>query len=243
MNLRTAIRLSTVFLLAAMSAARADPIRFITIDTAPWASTETTGGQPVGVFPDVVAEIARRTGLDIHTDLAPFARIPRELEANRQDCTILVWSDQWAPFMTQGEIVSTHVMGVIARKGMTLRSYEDLHGMSVSMLRGLSLGSRFDSDTSIQRQYDTDYNQGLNKLAHGRLDAVAGALPTIRHLARQSGLEDHLGDQIALSELVLRFQCAKGSPRLGIMPQVDAAIGAMVADGTIERIKTRWNYH
>ncbi|WP_085373242.1 substrate-binding periplasmic protein [Magnetospirillum sp. ME-1] len=223
--------------------AAAEPVRFVTIDTAPWASVEPKSGKAEGVFPDIVAELVRRTGLDILVELQPFARIPRELETSRQDCTILVWNEQWAPFMVQGEVVSNHPVGVIARKGLRLRSYENLRGLSVSVLRGLPLGPRFDGDESVHRQYDTDYLQGLNKLAHGRVDAVAGALPTIAYLAEQNGLDRHLGDRLELSQMLLRFQCAKGSPRLDVMPAIDAAIRAMLADGTIERIKASRDYH
>jgi polar amino acid transport system substrate-binding protein len=243
MPIRAVALVSAMFLCLWGMAARAEAVRFVTIDTAPWASLERQSGMALGVFPDIIRELERRTGIPIRMELQPFARIPKELESLRQDCTILVWNDQWASFMVQGEFVSSHLIGVIARNGVKLQSYDDLSGLSVSVLRGLSLGERFDTDASIHRQYDTDYVQGLNKLAHGRLDAVAGALPTIAHLAQQNGLGGHLGDRLTLTELTLRFQCAKGSARRDIMPAINEAILAMTADGTLESIKTRWDYH
>lgn len=222
--------------------AAADPIRFVTIDTAPWASHDPAAGKAVGVFPDLLDEITRRSGLGAVAALQPFARIPRELEAGRQDCTILVWNESWTTFLNPGEVVSSHVIGVIARKGIALNGYDDLRGLSVSMLRGLSLGTRFDGDSSVERQYDTDYAQGLNKLAHGRVDAVAGALPTIAHLAKGMGFADQLGDHLVLSEMVLRLQCTKTFGRTQVWDRMNAAVRDMTADGTIERIKSRWDY-
>lgn len=243
MAVRAATLASALLLCLAGTPARADPLRMVTIDTAPWASLDGPSGRPVGVFPDLVAELTRRTGLSFTMDLQPFARIPRELETRRQDCTILVWNEQWSAFMVRGETVSAHPIGVIARKGVRLRSYDDLRGLSISVLRGLSLGERFDTDVAILRQHDTDYLQGLNKLARGRLDAISGALPTIDHLARGGGLEHHLGDRLALGEMQLSFQCARGSAGMAAMPAVDAAIRAMVADGSVERVKAAWDYH
>lgn len=243
MSVRAAALASALTLCLGGTAVRADPIRVVTIDTAPWASAEAASGHPEGVFPDIMAELARRTGLEFSIELQPFARIPRELETRRQDCTILVWNEQWSPFMVRGETVSSHPIGIIARRGVRLTAYEDLAGLSVSVLRGLSLGTRFDADASIRRQYDTDYLQGLNKLAHGRLDAVSGALPTIDHLARRNGLAGHLGDRLALAEMQLSFQSARGSPATAAMPAVNDAIRAMVADGGVERIKAAWNYY
>lgn len=223
-------------------AAWATELRLVTIDVAPWASADPVSGKPVGVFPEVVAEIERRTGYAIAISLQPFVRIPRELEALHEDCTILVWSDGWAPFMVKGEMVSTHVFGVIARKGIPLARFEDLYPLEISVLRGLVLGDRFDHDPNIRRQFDTDYATGLRKMTHGRLDAVAGALPTIRYLARQSGVAAALGDELVLSEVELPFQCAKGSAHLDAMPAVNQAIRDMRADGTIERIKREYDY-
>lgn len=222
--------------------ALATELRLVTIDVAPWASTDAASGKPIGVFPELVAEIQRRTGYAITISLQPFARIPHELESVREDCTILVWSDEWAPFMVRGELVSTHVFGVVARKGIKLARFEDLSGLDVSVLRGLSLGQRFDTEQSIRRQFDTDYLMGLRKLAHGRLDAVAGAMPTIRFLARQEGLSGILGDELVLSEVELPFQCAKGSTKLSTMPAINQAIRDMRADGTIDRIKREYDY-
>ena len=223
-------------------AASATELRLVTIDVAPWASTDAVSGKPVGVFPEVVAEIERRTGYTIAISLQPFVRIPRELEAGHEDCSILVWSDGWAPFMVKGELVSTHVFGVIARKGIKLARFDDLIGMKVSVLRGLSLGDRFDDDQRIQREFDTDYITGLRKMTHNRLDAVAGALPTIRYLARQQGMSAALGAELVLSEVELPFQCAKGSAHLDAMPAVNQAIRDMRADGTIDRIKRDYDY-
>ena len=223
-------------------AAFAKDLRFVTIDVAPWASLDPQSGKPVGVFPAVVAEIERRTGHHIAIFLQPFARIPYELEAAQKDCAILVWNDDWARFMVRGEVVSTHVFGVIARKGVKLGDYDDLHGLDISVLRGLSLGERFDNDPAIKRQIDTDYLMGLQKLAHRRLDAVAGALPTIRYLAKQKGLDGELGEQFTLSEVVLPFQCAKASPNLDVMPAINQAIVEMRNDGSIDKIKKDYDY-
>jgi polar amino acid transport system substrate-binding protein len=242
MPVRKAALTLVLFLFLGGTTAGAEPVRFVTIDTAPWASQDPKSGRVEGVFPDIIAEFQRRTGLEVQIELQPFARIPRELENGRQDCTILVWNDQWAPFMVRGELITPHPMGVIARKGIKLRSMDDLHGLSVSVLRGLSLGQSFDNNPSIHRQMDTDYVQGLNKLAHSRLDAVAGALPTIDYLAKQNGLAETLGERLVVIELLLRFQCAKGSRHLGIMPDVDKAIRDMSEDGSLNRIKARWGY-
>lgn len=222
--------------MSASSAAMARDLKFITIDVAPWASADPKTGKPWGVFPAVVDEIARRTGAKITYTLHPFSRIDRELETGGQDCTIIVWTDDRARIVEKGELVSNHPMGVIARKGVAINSYDDLRDHTISVLRGLSIDSRFDADQNIRRDYDDDYAMGLRKIAHGRVDGVAGAIPTISFLAKQLKLEDNLGNALQLSTIPLVLQCAKKSPNIDFMPNLNQAIRDMRDDGTLKRI-------
>lgn len=230
LSLATALALCVSFPVAARD------LKFITLDVAPWASIDKKTGKPWGVFPAVVEEIARRTDSKISYTLHPFSRIDRELEKGGQDCTIIVWTEDRARIVKRGELVSDHPMGVIARKGVSLKKYEDLQGKTVSTLRGLSIDARFDADTTVRRDYDDDYSMGLRKIAHGRIDGIAGAIPTIQFLAKQEGLDGHLGESLAITTIPLVLQCAKKSPNIDFMPKLDQAIRDMRDDGTLKRI-------
>lgn len=213
----------------------AKDLKFITIDVAPWAWSDPGTGRLMGVFPDVVRELERRTGNRIAMSLQPFARINRELESAAQDCTIIVWIDSNERFVKKGELVSDHPMGVIARRGVTLKAYDDLKPLTIAVLRGAPTDQRFDNDDSLKKDYDTtDYSQGLAKIAHNRVDAIAGAMPTIQFLANQEGIP--LGDQLQLGTIPLLLQCALKSPNLDAMPALNQAIRDMQQDGTMARI-------
>jgi polar amino acid transport system substrate-binding protein len=227
-------------LLIAGPAARAEQrsLNFITIGVAPWAFTDKGSGKSLGVFPAVVSELERRTGFRILQSYEPFARIDHELETGSQDCTILVWSDNRARIVERGELVASHPMGVIARKGVKITQYADLKGKTISVLRGLAIEPRFDADPDIIKDADSDYILGVRKMAHQRVDAVAGAVPTIQFLARQEGLEQYLGDRLMLVDTPLVLQCSKKSANLDLMPALNKAIRQMREDGTIDRIKS-----
>ena len=63
------------------------------MEVAPWAYRDVSGIGYSGIFPDLVREMERRTGYEIVITLTPYARIDRELESHRQDCTMIwVWS-------------------------------------------------------------------------------------------------------------------------------------------------------
>lgn len=233
---KAAAALMAAAMMTAPTTLAARSLKFITIDVAPWASLDKATGKPKGVFPAVVDEIARRTQSDITYTLHPFSRIDRELETGGQDCTIIVWTDERARIVERGELVSNHPMGVIARKGVKVGKYEDLAGLTISTLRGLSIEPRFDADQGIHRDYDDDYAMGIRKIAHGRIDGIAGAIPTIQFQARELGLDASLGDVLPISTIPLVLQCSKTSPNIDFMPKLDQAIRDMRDDGTLQRI-------
>lgn len=240
-GLKYFVLLAWLSLLCAAVPAR--EIRFISVETSPWASIDSRSGRAVGAFPDMVEELQRRTGHAMKISLQPFARIENELESGRQDCTIILWNEPRARLVEKGEAVYFHEMGVIARRGIRLRSYEDLRPLSISVLRGLSFDSRFDSDKLIRKEFDANYMIGVRKLAHRRVDAVAGAIQTLKQLAKEEGLEDYLGESLLLGQIELVLQCAKTSPNLDVMPELNRAIRGMRADGTLERIVRKNNYY
>lgn len=128
-------------------------------------------------------------------------------------------------------------MGIIAAKGVRLDGFDDLHRLNgISVLRGLAMGGGFDENARLRKEFDTDYQTGLRKLAHGRVEAVAGAMPTIRYLAAQMGLDHHLGQQLLLSQMDLVLQCSLKSPHLNAMEQFNRAIRDMRDDGTLDAI-------
>lgn len=227
-----ALVLVAVLMAPAVAAAE---LRFISLEAAPWASLDAAG-RPTGAFAAIAAEIGRRTGDRIIPTLHSFARIDRELEAGSQDCTIILWSDARTRIVERGEAIYPMPFGIIARKGVPLVSYDDLRPLTISVVRNLAIETRFDTDETLRKDFDKDYVIGLHKIAHGRLDAIAGALPTIRYIAGNLGLAHHLGPQLALATIPLTLQCAKASPNLAAMPRLNEAVRAMRADGTLARL-------
>ncbi|MCA1908583.1 MAG: transporter substrate-binding domain-containing protein [Magnetospirillum sp.] len=212
-------------------------LRFITIDVAPWAAFDPETKKITGVFPAVMDELSRRTGHNITTTLQPFARIDRELETGAQDCTVIIWNDDRSRIVRKGERLALHPIGIIAAKGVQLNTLEDAARLDgISVLRGLTLGGGFESAPRLRKEYDTDYATGLRKLAHGRVQAVAGAMPTIRYQAQQMGLSQHLGAQLLLSNIDLVLQCSLKSPNLDLMEQMNRTILDMRDDGSLDAI-------
>lgn len=224
-----------------LPAAAAAELRMISIDARPWAWNDPDGTVR-GAFADIVAEMSRRTGEPIRTTLSPFARIDRELESGQQDCTIILWNEARARIVDRGEDVYMMTFGVVARRGVSLHGYDDLAKLTVSVTRNLRIDPRFDEDSAIRKDFDKDYEIGLQKLAHQRLDAVAGAIPTILYIAGGLGVAQHLGDRLVLTRIPLALQCSKTANAPVRFDDLNAALRAMRADGSLARLLARYRY-
>jgi len=219
---------------AGQDAENAKTLHFITIDVPPWAALDPETGEQQGAFVEVVAALEAITGFHITTTLTPFARVNRELESGNHDCTILVPLGE--DIVRHGETVALHDMGIVSHRNAPIQKYEDLHGKTISVLRGLAISPRFDADTDITRVYDTDYAIALRKLARQRVDGIAGAIPTLHYLASQNGTQDLLAPALHLTKLLLKFQCSLHSKHLSAMPEVNAAIRKLRDSGRLSEI-------
>ena len=211
-------------------------LSFITIDVAPWAFTEKGSSRHLGIFPDLVDEIEKLSGHKISITLTPYARINRELANGRQDCTILVADKEREQLTKRGGLLFDHPVGVIAHKSIKLESYEDLAKLRISLLRGSVISERFNSDENLIKEFDTDYLISLKKVKRRRLDAIAGALPTIQYLANNNGMRGLLGAPLQLSSEPIYLQCSKKSEKIKYMQDIDNAIMQIKENGTLYKI-------
>lgn len=215
-------------------------MRFITIDVAPWASYNVDTGEQEGAFIAIVDALSELTGLAIETTLTPFARVDRELESGAHDCTILVPRDQ--AIVIHGELVADHAVGILSHKDNPIDHYDDLHGQTISLLRGSSVSPEFDRDDTIDKVYDTDYQIALRKLDRQRVAGVAGAIPTLKFLAGQNGLSDMLAPALELTDIPLVFQCSRQSAHLEQMPELNAAIETLKQSGRMREIADLYHF-
>ncbi len=218
---------------------QATDLKLISIDVVPWAYYDKQQGQYTGIFPDLVRELEKQTGYDIEITLTPYVRINRELEAGRQDCTMLITEKERAKITHLGELVFDMPFGVIPAKERNLVKYEDLYGLKISVLRSLNISERFTNDRDLQKEFDTGYKMGLNKIKHGRLDAIAGAIPTIQHLAKEEGISALLGKPLLLSAVPIYLQCSKKSTKTDLIKNINSAMKRIRESESLDKIVSK----
>ena len=185
-----------------------------------------------------------RTGYEINISLSPFAfeRINRELDMGRQDCKVFLLDGAKDSIIVVGSSIFDIPMGVIAKKGLSLVDRSSLKGVKVSTLKPLSEGGKFMDDDFFDKILDANYSVGLKKLAHGRVDAVAGAIPTIMFLAKSEDMENDVGMPLLLSYEKIFFQCSKDSKKIKAVKIISNIVEKMKEEGVLEEVVSENNW-
>jgi len=231
--------LYTVCLLVFFShQAHPENINLITLDVKPWASYDEDAKRFVGVFPDFIREVERRTGYGIDISLSPFLfeRVNRELDMGRQDCKVFILDEKRESIIVVGDSVFDLPMGVVPKKELKLVDRKSLKGVKISTLKPLAKNGKFMDDESLYRVFDSSYSVGLKKLARGRVDAVAGAIPTIMFLAKNKGIGDAVGEPLIFNYEKIYFQCSKDSKKINDIENISKVIEQMRAEGVLVKI-------
>ena len=149
----------------------------VLIGAPPFGSVDATG-TPVGYDEDVAALIGKYLGVPVEqVPLTPPARIPA-LEAGKVDVLIATL----APTPERAKAVmftipySAFQTGIYARKSTTIKTWEDVKGMTVGVNRGSSLEREFTSrekDYNLIILYFEDDSTTMQALFSGQVQAVA----------------------------------------------------------------------
>jgi len=232
------IALAGVACLSAQQSGAGDTLRFAVIDSKPFGYVDTDGVTK-GVHYELIGELAKRTGLNIERRIYPYARMWSNLENGLVDAAIGWRSSERDPYSVYVNFVFTDYLSAITMKNkQTLGRYEDLYTVgTVGVLRGLSISDKFNADTRIQKYDVNTYDQGIEMLRTGKVDAVAGNVYAFLYLASQFKLTDSLDlPGLKLGSRDQWLQASKKSKMLRYVPQLQKAVQAMISDGYVEKI-------
>ncbi len=240
--------LAALLLCSALPCASAAEFKVDLIQFDPWAKPNPDPAQAaqepyVGIIVDLLKEFERRSGHSTVRTLTPYARVERDLQVGDIDFSIMAWGDARAVYANRGTALVPLDFGVIARRGVRLKTYEDLLNIVTAAPRGLKVDPRFDVDPALRKELVLDYTQAIRiSVANRDAKAVAGSLSTLGHLIHKFGLEAEFGDVLILNTTHLTVAFSKKSKQLGAEAQVNAVFKSMVDDGSAKKIYERWMF-
>lgn len=219
----------------ALTVAAAAPVRAETVlvpNNAPWAFQQNE--KTVGILVSISQELGKRAGLDLAARDVPVARMIDSINTKQGDFAMIgaltkIDGDQL------GEVFSIPIVA-LARKGVTLKTYDDLKPLNTGFVKGTNFGSEYDKDASLKKSEEPNFEQLLKKMQAGRIDAGIGSAPGLRFSAKVYEVSDALGDSIKLTDTPLALFVARDKFPADTLTKVKTALAAMRSDGTIDGI-------
>ena len=213
--------------------ARADALKACFVAWPPYE--ETVDGKPAGLSVEIMTEAARRAGYRIEFTERPWQRCLADVADGTAD--LFLDGSDYPDYLKGRNPTAAFVNAFFVRADDPLQHYDGLDalaGRSVGLVRTYKYPAPIRDHPGLQHNLapETDRQQAA-MLAAGRFDLLLGDLANIRALAA--------ADHLAIRDLAPPFSVTPLYPHFGQsdavpMRRIDAAVGAMAADGTIDWI-------
>ncbi|MHA6492242.1 substrate-binding periplasmic protein [Pseudomonas borbori] len=184
---RALILLGVLFCMNAAAEHGTKHLNIVTIDIPPFGMRQADG-QLHGIMYEIGNRIAAQAGFASRNVLLPYARTVVELKHGRADFVLRFDNDALGSAAIKLAPIFPLQVIVLCAAGRQLRTLEDLHGLTIGVMRGGHFDDAFAADTAIGKYPISNYEQGLSMVASGRLDGLIGSDLGIYTVAENMGL-------------------------------------------------------
>ncbi|MFD1626849.1 substrate-binding periplasmic protein [Azospirillum griseum] len=224
----------SVLALACVGAATAQVLKVAVIDAPPFGM-KGADGAPIGAAVDVAVALGKRVSMAVEPMLLPRVRIPPMMTEGQADLAGMVASpaaDAIGHRLAPMQPLSTIIL---SRPGGAIGSLAGLEGKTIATLRGAAYDPRIADNPAIRKQEISSYNNGLNLLMAGRVDAVIGPEMGLYFEAAQMGLSRaSFAPPLVVNSLEVWLYLSKASPQVKLRERLEQAAQALVAEGFID---------
>jgi polar amino acid transport system substrate-binding protein len=207
----------------------------------PWGLDATLPAGQQGIYVDLAEAIAARTHIPLEIKFVPYGRMLQGIKSGDLDYAFGVIGPATSEAGTFTTVVGKVPMVAVARKGLSLKALDDLHGFNeVGYLRGGSCGPLVDADAAIKRVAQDSYDSAIRKMAAGRLDAWCSAKPGFTYALGALKMAADMGDQLDYGEVKIAFQVTSAKADTAETHELETVTAKLVSDGTAGQIFTRY---
>ncbi len=233
--------LSLTIVLFAANSSFAETVEFGTFDFAPYVLHDDPEGR-LGLFVDITTAIAEQADVPINNSVLPIARVVKNLERGLTDCVVALKTPWSIENLDQVSEIHDRMESVIAtRPELKITNISDLRGRRLAIPRGSFRSSPVANEPGIERVLTNGYQQSINMLMAGRVDAIAGTAANIYHIfATENVTRRDIGVVLTVESNSLWLQCAKGKVSDELLAKMDQAATALREEGTIEALLQRY---
>jgi polar amino acid transport system substrate-binding protein len=214
----------------------------VCVDTSVPPLMYEADGRAVGIYPALLAEISKRSGVELNVVAVPWKRALAELDAGRAGNGALYKnSDRLTKYDFSNKLFD-EIQIVYVRSGhaFPFKGVESLKGKTVGVIRGWSYGDAFDAavkDGSIKAEGVDSDEQNFKKMLIGRIDAMIAIKETAAAAIAAGAYKDKvtaLSPPLSVSSAYIAF--AKSAHKTDIIAKLNKAIQAIRDDGSFDLI-------
>jgi len=144
---------------------------FRTIDVSPYG---IRSDKQCGVYFDLANKLIALGNIKASNVTTPYPRIIHELKTGQTDLSILFRYQELEGFVEFIAPLPPLEIVMMGLKGTTLKSLNDLENKRLGYLRGAKLSDKIDANPNILKYDINNFDQGVNMMRLGRLDAIIG---------------------------------------------------------------------
>jgi hypothetical protein len=197
----------------------------------------------VGLHADLYDQLEKYSDLCINKHVMPLTRIWKNFEEGHHDGGLLFKSEQTAHLVDYVAFVKEIPTIVLASNVNKVSKYSDLNQLIIGKVRDFPLSNNFASVSPLTLIEVADYEQAIEMLKGGRINAIAGgAAPLYYHLSKDSDIEKtiDIGNEFVLGGREQWLQFSKKSKKLHLASKLQGAITKLLENGDYERILSKY---
>lgn len=196
-------------------------------DYAPWNWLK--GDKIVGLCADIATELYRRIGYEVdHSYVGPWTRCQHGVSSGDIDINICSFKNShrtsYSVFMSQPIAVNENALFVKSKSDIKFERIEDLAGLNVGKVRGVSFGNKIDDYLATETNLVTveTYPRLFKMLLLGRVDAfIFGRESGQYYLAKMSLTEQVVDLPKPVVRGDLYISLSKQSPHMATIDEIN----------------------
>ncbi|MGA4322456.1 substrate-binding periplasmic protein [Ectopseudomonas hydrolytica] len=224
-------------------AGEAEPLRVMT-DLWPPFRMEGENGRLQGLDIDLLDELSRRTGLRFEVERAPWARGLAALEQGKADLMTglarTAERERYIQYLNAPYYACSPRFYASPTLATRLDDYEKLRGLRIGHVLESVYFQPFDGDQKLNKVGVSNESQLLEMLARGRIDVLVGTDCQVDYALLAPELAGRIVKAAYRPEARTELYIGFSRQRLQRLPQLSAALEALLREGWIARAALRY---
>lgn len=242
------ILLQSIFFVTHLSAENnsADPdrdtVRIAIMQLAPYGMIDKDGAVS-GYLYETANLILQTANFPAATDVLPIKRVINGLQNGGYDCSIFAETAYVKKKFPLIEKIGKKLeAGILPGAGIIVNQYQDLSDIQIALPLGINLSSQFDADKNLHKFETKGYNEAIQMLSKGRVNAVGGAIDSLRYNARKNGLDPNtiFGKPYLFFIVDIWLVCPENSLSQPVIARLRKSIISLRKSGAIQKIIDRY---